>query len=132
VSEWQVGPIPITVVGDNNEAIETRIVAGWHKGNWGLDFRVFDIGDYKDDLYSGWMLTHLATGYSAFGILEPMEDAFRIADEIDAMADWDFQDPVKAKGLIGIASKIETIFGGSVTRKLSVCRGPIFRFGFPA
>lgn len=132
MSNWQIGPIPIAVVGDSDEPIKIINVAGWHKGNWGLDFRVFDIGDYEEDLHSGWMLTHLATGYSAFAILEPIEDAFRIADEINAMADWDFQDPVKAKGLIGIASKIEKIFGGSVTRKLSVCRGATFRFGFPA
>mgnify|MGYP003427983403 FL=1 len=129
VSDWQIGPIPLKVVGDDNEVIETINVAGWRKGNWGLDFRVFDIGDYEDELWSGWMLTHLATGFSAFGILEPLNDAFLIADEIDEMADWSFDEPSGAKALSGIVPKITQRFGAKVTRKTSNSRGPTFYRG---
>lgn len=96
------------------EKAEFLPVAGWVWGKWGLDFRVWK--NDEGDCIQGWCLTHTPTGYKAFGIHAKLEDAQRIAEQIDAMADWSFTKPEDAKKLSGIIPAVKERFGHRVTR----------------
>lgn len=64
-------------------------VAGWVKGQFGLDFRVFDDGqDWDSGYVSGWQVTHLGTGFKVCGIIAPLRQATELADVLAGMADW--------------------------------------------
>ena len=90
-------------------------IAGWLKGLWALDVRTFYLDDYEDDdaIY-GWGLSHIPTGYLAFGIIAPLERAFSIADAINGMADWDFVDASGSTMLKGIKTKVLAAFPNEV------------------
>lgn len=71
-------------------------IGGWVKDPFGMDRRFF-YDEAADEYSSGWVITHLPTGYCCFGVLGQKEIAFRIADELAAAGDWDFVDVSAAK-----------------------------------
>lgn len=87
--EWRAGAF--TVRTEQGE----RQIAGWICEPFALDFRVWD--DDEDWYVRGWALTHIPTGFIAAGILAPLNQAFSIADEVNACADWNFTDAVLSK-----------------------------------
>lgn len=124
-AQWAVGEIPVRLKDEQGPA--HTVIAGWVKGLWALDFRVFDESrGWDDELCSGWMLTHIPTGFCAFGILAPLPEAQEIADEIDGMADWSFTDPDGAKNLKGVQAKVREEFEGRISASTLFCRGPMF------
>ena len=57
------------------------LVAGWVHGLFALDFRV-------RDRQPGWQLTHIPTGMQGGFIEAPLEDAFAVVAEVEALGDW--------------------------------------------
>src|SRR5690606_7015753 len=110
---WQPGQF--SVLTEEGE----HPVAGWISEPFALDFRVWE--DENDWFRSGWALTHLPTGYIAAGILAPLSQAFVIADEFRAAADWDFTAPDEAKARKGAVADLRKKHGGVL-----VNRQPLF------
>lgn len=66
-------------------------IGGWVKDPFAIDRRwVFD--PEGDGAASGWMVTHLPTGFCCFGVVGQKELAFQIVDELASGGDWDFVD----------------------------------------
>lgn len=103
-------------------------IAGWVKGIWALDFRVFDLSEgWDEDLSSGWMMTHKPTGRCVFGIVCPLSEAMDIADKISAMGEWEFEGDTPPKSLSGIRAKVKEAFGDKLAPSTLFCRGPLLR-----
>ena len=86
---WEVAPIALKVRGPDGVPADF-IVAGWRKGLFGLDFRVFDDGD-GEFAQGGFILTHIPTGYVVRQIVGVgTTRAKELADEIAESANWDF------------------------------------------
>ena len=121
---WQVGEIELRVEGDQAAPVVERTVAGWVKGLFGLDARVFY--DDNENLTPGFVLTHLPTGYVVRQLHCGLSQAKQIADQIAEGADWHFHDAadgprVKACGpavLAVMQSHPNTVFGGAYARAL--------------
>ncbi len=109
-----------------NDGSNTRHkAAGWVKGLWALDFRVFDLSEGWDEEHvGGWMLTHLPTGRRTFGILAPLDEALAIADGINAMADWDFPGEVPPPSFKGIKQRVEDAYPHQILTNTIFSRGP--------
>lgn len=115
------------LVDFNGEQIK-QPVAGWVKGVWALDFRVFDLSEgWDEDLSGGWLLTHLPTGRRTFGIITPLDEATQIADAINEMADWDFEGTIPPPSLKGIRQRVLAAFDGKLTLSPQFSRGPLMR-----
>ena len=90
---WLVGEIPAATS-------HGRIpVAGWIKGHFGLDFRIWH-DEISDDFTKGWCLTHIPTGRVTMGIFAPLAQAQELADAFAEMTDWSFAESEKAKDLV--------------------------------
>lgn len=76
-------------------------VAGWVRGIFSLDFRVFDNSCEFDEeeLVGGWALTHIPTGLRVAGLVTSLGNAKELADRILSLGDWDFTDPQGGKKL---------------------------------
>lgn len=123
---WNAQAFDVLVDFDGEQVKQP--VAGWVNGVWALDFRVFDLSEgWDEDLSGGWLLTHLPTGRRAFGIITPLDEAMKIADAINAMADWDFVGPTPPPSLIGIRQRVLEAFKGKLTSSPQYCRGPLMR-----
>ena len=109
-----------------------REIAGWVNGVFALDFRVFreDHYDYDIDTFSGWQLTHIPTGFKAFGILTPLDRATKLADELASAADWNFTDPAEAKRLSKVARDFMEAHPNDVVRWDTV-NGPLMAWPNP-
>ena len=115
--EWRAGAF--TVRTDQGEFQ----IAGWICEPFALDFRVWET---DDDWYDrGWALTHLPTGFVAAGILAPLNQAFSIADEMNACADWDFTDPMQAQKLRKQVHALQARHEGLLVLKYPTF-GPLF------
>lgn len=93
-----------------------RPIAGWVKGVFALDFRVFRESAWDDENQSGWQLTHLPTGYRVLSLLVPLDGAVSLADEFADLSDWDFTDPAEAKSRSPIACEFIAKHPGKVVR----------------
>jgi hypothetical protein len=71
-------------------------IGGWVKEPFAMDRRYFH-AQAADEAHSGWVITHLPTGYCLFGVLGGKNLAFDIADELSAACDWYFVDADVAK-----------------------------------
>lgn len=78
---WAAG-----VIIARNEGRQTP-VAGWVKAPFGIDFRVVEGAEEIDAV---WAVTHLASGYTAGAWVGSATDVMRLADQMAAAADWDF------------------------------------------
>lgn len=88
MSGWGISVIKVLAADGTYE------VAGWVKGNFGLDYRTF-IGD--DDKYEGWAITHIPTGYRVGVFTAPFSYASDFVEQLEEAADWSFTDPAEAK-----------------------------------
>lgn len=118
--DWKAGQFTIKVADPvTNQPIE-RAVAGWVSDLWALDFRVFDLGDaFEDDYRGGFSLTHIGTGFQAFGFILPLDEAKAAAEFVDSLADWSFTDPAEVSKLKGVAGPVHHKYGDEVVRKPS-------------
>ena len=73
--------------------VRRMAVAGWVRGNFGIDERA----NLSRRRGKTWCLTHLPTGYAAKALRGSLKSVQAIADQIEACADWDFADPQQAK-----------------------------------
>ena len=85
---WVAGEFAIKC-HDGNASAYDETVAGWLKGIFAIDFRVFLEEDDDNDYRKGWVLTHLPTGMICAKMGCPRLEAFRWADEIAALPGWD-------------------------------------------
>lgn len=87
--DWTAGAFDALVgYPDKMGEAKTFPVAGWLKGPWALDFRVWEVttddwGDIEPE--GGWCLTHVPTGFVACGIKGALAFAQSIADAFDMM-----------------------------------------------
>jgi hypothetical protein len=91
-----------------------RIMAGWVKRPFALDFRAWRDNDY--DYERGWLLTHLPTGCQVFGICSDLERAFEIVARVEALGDWGFTDPKDGKPLARLVRALIDELGGEILR----------------
>lgn len=113
-SVWTAGSFETLAFLGEDKTPRKMEVAGWLNDIWGLDFRVWEDDDC--DPVPGWHLTHVPTGYSAFGILTGLTVAKSIATEIARMGDWNFQNPEQAKALGPVAAAVMKRFGDNIVR----------------
>lgn len=72
-------------------------VAGWLKGSFALDFRIWWPLDEEAPCGPvGWMLTHIPLGWGVIGLLMSLEEAQNIADEMAGWGDWSVIEPANA------------------------------------
>jgi hypothetical protein len=90
-SGWNDGLFVMKVIG--SDGVKDKTVDGYVNGIFALDKRS-DVYDLRKVV---WCMTHLPTGYAVRHIRGSLSDAFKIADEIAAGADWDFSDPKEAR-----------------------------------
>lgn len=114
--EWKAGEFTSqTFVGFDKPSMPVKI-AGWISGLWALDFRAFD-DDSNEWVQGGWAMTHIPTGQKAFNILGlSLRQAQDVVEAIDAMAEWNFTDPSKAKSLSDVAKKAMADFQDILVR----------------
>lgn len=79
---WSVGEIPLATTRGS------QIVAGWLKGHFGIDFRVFLNRD--EEWQGGWAITHMPTGYVMRRIFSELRIAQAFTDVVADMGDWSF------------------------------------------
>lgn len=86
--DWTVAPVTAKCAGKDGPI--DHVVAGWVKGPFGLDFRVFEDED-GEYLNPGFVITHLPTGMVVRQLVSVgMAEAKALADEILDSADWTF------------------------------------------
>lgn len=119
---WHIGAIPFAA--PSSQGLFKAEAAGWVNGLFGLDFRMYH--DEVYDLDSGFQLTHIPTGYAVCAILAPLPKAKKLAEEIQAGANWDFSDAgsVKPEHRFALAS-VEEENRAIVKRRIDV-RNPFF------
>lgn len=104
-------------------------VAGWVRGVFALDFRVFDILhtlDPESELAAGWALTHLPTGYAVAGLVTPLNEAKELVERISALGDWDFTDLQKARGFSKSMAAMRDQAQGAILLNPTAVFSPIF------
>jgi hypothetical protein len=96
---WAVAPFTVwceTLDKGRHEAT----VAGWVRGLFALDFRGVPSDDGEPSWSSaGWVITHVPTGYSVFGVQAPLEQVKAVVDHMLTLGDWNFADPEGAAAL---------------------------------
>lgn len=100
-----------------------RLIAGWVKPPFALDFRVWAAGE--DGYDRGWLLTHLPTGFQVLGILTPLNEACEIADRVAALMDWSFDDAAGAKGKASFLKPLKEELGDKLVFRTAAF-GPLF------
>lgn len=96
---WEVGAITgkFESKGEPND----QIIAGWIKGPFGLDFRVFWDDDLDGYPAPGWVLTHLDSGRIVRCMLGSLAAAQAYADRLADAADWNVTDPAAPQYELG-------------------------------
>lgn len=79
---WTVGEIPLATTRG------TQVVAGWLKGYFAIDFRVFL--NREEEWQGGWAITHLPTGYVTRRIFSDLRIAQAFTDALADLGDWSF------------------------------------------
>lgn len=82
-------------------------IGGWVKEPFAIDRRRY-FDPYDDTCQSGWVVTHLPTGYCALGVVGRRELAQEIVGELLAIADWDFVDVAAVKTVAPAVRKLMT------------------------
>jgi hypothetical protein len=109
--EWTAGAFKAWLMLPNLEREQVE-VAGWIREPFALDFRSFLIGD-NDPAWraSGWVITHLPTGYSAFAVHAPLKQVMAVVDRLNALGDWSFDDAEEAAKLRPAARELTLSLG---------------------
>lgn len=100
-------------------------VAGWVKGFWALDFRVW-YG--AKSLFAGWALSHIPTGRLAVGILDDLEKAQAIADLVDGLGDWNFTEYERVRDFRDQMLTLQTLVGSDIMVFKHPSMGPNFYY----
>lgn len=100
-----------------------RTIAGWVKHPFALDFRVWWM---DEDYESGWLLTHIPTGFQIFGVRGSLERAFEVADRVAAVGNWDFTDPEAKAPLVKPMQALMKELGEEVLRG-TASLAPLYR-----
>lgn len=109
--EWTVAPFKVWCQTPNLGR-EQEEVAGWVRKPFALDFRAFLIDETQPTWRaSGWVITHLPTGYSAFAVHAPLKRAMAVVDRLLALGEWNFDDPVEAARLRPAAREVKLSLG---------------------
>lgn len=99
--EWAIGPVKITTEHGTYER------AGYLGKNFSLDIVMWEeFNGFSSRLVHGWAVSHRKTGYRAFVVDGILEEAKRFTEELEGLADWDFDDPSHAKELVPVAKKM--------------------------
>lgn len=84
------------LAGDGETGPSVCKIGGWVNDPFGIDRRRY-FDPVTDECQSGWIITHLPTGYSAMGVVGSRRLAQEVVGELLTISDWDFVDVVAVK-----------------------------------